>query len=95
MNGRLLGPRILVKQIEETNTTAGGIIIPDQYLERPMQGRVIAVGRTSEIWITRYFSPSIFIAGELPEHDALAGLHGDFPERRIDVADNGLCRVMD
>src|SRR5687768_16071622 len=44
IKGRVLGPRILVKQIEEGNTTKGGIIIPDQCRDRPMRGRVVAKG---------------------------------------------------
>jgi chaperonin GroES len=35
----------LVKRIEEEETTAGGIIIPDTAKEKPMEGKVIAVGR--------------------------------------------------
>jgi chaperonin GroES len=35
----------LVKRIEEEETTAGGIIIPDTAKEKPMEGKVVAVGR--------------------------------------------------
>jgi len=39
-----LGDRILVKRLEEKETTSGGIIIPDTAKEKPQQGKVIAVG---------------------------------------------------
>jgi chaperonin GroES len=34
----------VVKSIDEEEKTAGGIIIPDTAKEKPMQGKVIAVG---------------------------------------------------
>ncbi|HIP18460.1 MAG TPA: co-chaperone GroES [Sulfurovum sp.] len=39
-----LANRVLVEREEETNTTASGIIIPDTAKEKPLQGKVIAVG---------------------------------------------------
>jgi len=44
MNVRPLQDRLLVRRIEESETTQGGIIIPDSAKERPLQGTVIAVG---------------------------------------------------
>jgi len=35
----------LVKRIEEEQKTEGGIIIPDTAKEKPIEGRVIAVGK--------------------------------------------------
>jgi chaperonin GroES len=35
---------VLLERIEETNKTAGGIIIPDTAKEKPSTGMVIAVG---------------------------------------------------
>ncbi|MBR5903951.1 MAG: co-chaperone GroES [Alphaproteobacteria bacterium] len=35
---------VLLTRIEEENKTAGGIIIPDTAKEKPVHGRVIAVG---------------------------------------------------
>ena len=35
---------VLLERIEEENKTAGGIIIPDNAKEKPVRGRVIAVG---------------------------------------------------
>jgi chaperonin GroES len=45
MNIRPLQDRILVKRIEEEETTEGGIIIPDTAKEKPVEGKVIAVGK--------------------------------------------------
>jgi len=39
-----LEDRVLVEREEQTNTTASGIIIPDSAKEKPLQGKVIAVG---------------------------------------------------
>jgi chaperonin GroES len=39
-----LHDRVIVKRIEEMETTRGGIIIPDSAKEKPMEGEIIAVG---------------------------------------------------
>jgi len=39
-----LDDRVLVKQSEAEETTAGGIVLPDTAKEKPQQGKVIAVG---------------------------------------------------
>ena len=39
-----LEDRIVVKPIEEEETTASGLVIPDTAKERPQEGEVIAVG---------------------------------------------------
>ena len=44
MKIRPLQNRVIVKRIEEEETTKGGIIIPDSAKEKPMEGKVIAVG---------------------------------------------------
>ncbi len=44
MKIRPLGDRILVERLEEETQSAGGIIIPDTAKEKPIQGKVIAVG---------------------------------------------------
>ncbi len=44
MNVRPLSDRVLVKRLEEEETTKGGIIIPDTAKEKPQQGKVMAVG---------------------------------------------------
>jgi chaperonin GroES len=40
-----LRDRILIKRVGEEEKTKGGIIIPDTAKEKPMQGKVIAVGK--------------------------------------------------
>ena len=45
MKVRPLHDRILVRRIEEEGKTKGGLIIPDTAKEKPMQGKVIAVGK--------------------------------------------------
>jgi chaperonin GroES len=45
MTFRPLYDRIVVKRIEEQETTRNGIVIPDSAKEKPQQGEVIAVGR--------------------------------------------------
>lgn len=44
MKLRPLQDRILVQRVEEETTTKGGIIIPDTAKEKPVEGKVIAVG---------------------------------------------------
>ena len=44
MKIRPLNDRILVKRLEEEETTKGGIIIPDTAKEKPAEGKVTAVG---------------------------------------------------
>ena len=44
MQIRPLRDRIIVKRMEEEEKTKGGIIIPDTAKEKPVEGRVIAVG---------------------------------------------------
>ena len=45
MNFQPLGKRVLVKRVEETKTTASGIIIPDNAKEKPLIGEVVAVSK--------------------------------------------------
>ncbi len=40
-----LHDRIVVRRVEEAETTRGGIIIPDTAKDKPQEGEVIAVGR--------------------------------------------------
>ena len=44
MKFRPLHDRVLVKRLEGEEKTKGGIIIPDTAKEKPMEGKVIAVG---------------------------------------------------
>ena len=44
MKVKPLYDRLIVKRIEEKEVKAGGIIIPDTAKEKPMEGKVVAVG---------------------------------------------------
>lgn len=48
MKFKPLGKRVLIERVEETNTTATGIIIPDNAKEKPLSGKVIAVSKEVE-----------------------------------------------
>jgi chaperonin GroES len=39
-----LGDRVIVQALEEEETTASGIVLPDTAKEKPQKGKVIAVG---------------------------------------------------
>ena len=45
MNIRPLHYRVVVKRVEEERTSAGGIVIPDTATEKPVRGKIIAVGK--------------------------------------------------
>ncbi len=44
MKVKPLNDRVLVKRMEELEVTKGGIVIPDTAKEKPIEGKVIAVG---------------------------------------------------
>ncbi|MGY8707442.1 co-chaperone GroES [Bradyrhizobium sp. 18BD] len=44
MSFRPLHDRVVIRRIEESNKTKGGIIIPDTAKEKPQEGEVVAVG---------------------------------------------------
>jgi len=44
MNLKPLGDRLIVEPIEQEEMTASGIVIPETAKEKPMQGKVIAIG---------------------------------------------------
>ncbi len=44
MKVKPLGDRVLIKRVEPEETKKGGIIIPDTAKEKPMEGKVMAVG---------------------------------------------------
>ena len=49
MNIRPLYDRIVVKRIEEQESTRSGIIIPDSAKEKPQEGEVMAVGNGTRL----------------------------------------------
>jgi chaperonin GroES len=44
MNLKPLGDRLIVKAVEEDETTASGLVLPDTAKEKPQKGKVLAVG---------------------------------------------------
>ena len=44
MKLRPLHDRIIIRRLEEERTSPGGIVIPDTAAEKPIRGKVIAVG---------------------------------------------------
>lgn len=45
MSIRPLHDRVIVKRVEEERKTASGIVIPDSATEKPVRGKIIAVGK--------------------------------------------------
>ena len=44
MNIRPLQDRVVVRRMEQENTSTGGIVLPDSATEKPVQGEILAVG---------------------------------------------------
>lgn len=44
MSFKPLFDNVLIERMEQNNTTKGGVIIPDTAKEKPIEGKVIAVG---------------------------------------------------
>ncbi len=44
MSFRPLHDRVVIRRIEESGKTKGGIIIPDTAKEKPQEGEIVAVG---------------------------------------------------
>lgn len=49
MNIRPLYDRIVVKRVEEQESTLHGIVIPDSAKEKPQEGEVLAIGRGNRL----------------------------------------------
>jgi chaperonin GroES len=45
MQIRPLHDRVIVKRLEEERKTPGGIVIPDSAAEKPIRGKILAVGK--------------------------------------------------
>jgi chaperonin GroES len=45
MDVRPLNDRIVVERIEASDSTAGGLFVPDSAKEKPQEGKVVAVSR--------------------------------------------------
>ena len=42
---RPLHDRVIIKRVEEETKSAGGIVIPDTAKEKPVRGKIIAIGK--------------------------------------------------
>jgi len=42
---RPLHDRVIIKRLEDERTSPGGIVIPDSATEKPIKGKVVAVGK--------------------------------------------------
>lgn len=49
MKIRPLNDRLVVKRVAEETKTKGGIIIPDSAKEKPVEGKVVAVGNGKKL----------------------------------------------
>jgi len=45
MKFRPLHDRVIVKRVQDDRTSRGGIVIPDTASEKPMQGKIVAIGK--------------------------------------------------
>src|ERR1700732_4822524 len=45
MKIRPLHDRVIVKRLEEERTSPGGFVMPDTAAEKPVQGKIVAVGK--------------------------------------------------
>jgi chaperonin GroES len=41
---KTLGDRVVIEAVEQEETTAAGIVLPDSAKEKPQEGKVVAVG---------------------------------------------------
>jgi chaperonin GroES len=54
-----LADHVVVKPLEETDKTAGGIILPDTAKEKPTKGQVVAVGSGRVLGNGRVVPPAV------------------------------------
>ena len=64
MNLQPLGDRLVVEVLEEDETTASGIVLPDTAREKPQRGRVLAVGPGQRSEQTGELIPMDIAAGD-------------------------------
>ena len=81
-----LGDRLIVRAVEEEETTASGLVLPDTAKEKPQKGKVLAAGdgkripldvkKGDEVLYSKYGGTEIKVDGEdllvLRESDVLA-----------------------
>ncbi len=65
MKIRPLQDRILVKRLESEEKTVGGIIIPDNAKEKPMEGKVVAVGNGKTLTDGKISKPDVKVGDKI------------------------------
>ena len=65
MKIRPLQDRILVKRLDSEEKTAGGIIIPDNAKEKPMEGEVIAIGNGKKLEDGSLLKPDVKVGDQI------------------------------
>ena len=65
MKIRPLQDRLLVKRIDSEEKTAGGIIIPDNAKEKPMEGQIIAIGNGKRLEDGSLHKPDVSIGDSI------------------------------
>jgi chaperonin GroES len=91
MKIRPLHDRVMVKRLEEERTSPGGIVIPDTAAEKPVQGKIVAVGKDGsvrpldvkvgdKILFGKYSGTEVKVDGEelvvMREEDVMAVIEG-------------------
>jgi len=79
MKIRPLHDRVIVKRLEEERVSAGGIVIPDSAAEKPVQGKIVAVGK-GKILFGKYSGTEVKVDGDelvvMREEDVMAVIEG-------------------
>ncbi len=59
MSVKPLEDRVLIKPVEQESMTEGGLYLPESSKERPVQGKVVAVGPGKKLDNGKTASPSV------------------------------------
>jgi chaperonin GroES len=90
MNLKPLGDRLIVEPLEEEQTTAAGIVLPDTALEKPQRGTVIAAGPGARSSETGEVIPMDVAEGDIVVFSKYGGT-----DIRIDATDYLILRESD
>src|SRR6476660_5301459 len=89
MNLKPLGDRLIVEVLEEEESTASGIVLPDTAKEKPQRGRVLAVGPGSRD------DNGKFVLTPLSEADGIVFPESASSESRVGTDDYLILRESD
>jgi len=84
---RPLAERVLVRPLQREERTRGGIVLPDTAQEKPIMGKVLAVGRGRLLENGTRMSPDV--------REGQTILFGKFAGTEIKVADEELLLIGD